>query len=545
MNAPEQSSSIACPDVRISVRDFGPIAHGTVDLRPLTIFVGPSNTGKTYFAILVYALHGILNGFSRLPVKNTRREFFGLGRPYGKSSVGSADVAEEELQDVLGKLEAAGRPFTFSDLPKSVYDVVEANIKDPSLLGADLRAELERCFALESVSDVVRMSGHANKMTISLNLSEEGRNLWNFSMDTSISDSDVITDGRIEDLVLFTEGWSESESSKILSRIQHLVREKEQNRGSLPDSWFFSAHGVGDLFEEIIHRAAGSNYVGTHYLPAARSGIMQSHRVIASSLVARSARAGLEQFPEVPMFSGVMADFLQRLILYDEGSRYGFALQQLARGGASSVRISDLADALELETLAGGIHVSKSPLAGYPEFVYRPNETEEDIRLSRASSMVSELAPVVLFLRGAVGTGDMLIIEEPEAHLHPAAQTQMATTLARLVRAGVRVVVTTHSDWLLKEIGNLMREGELDERVEENESEASLPCSLRSSDVGIWLFRRNGTSTGSTVEEIPFDRIEGVEPQDYEDVAEALYNRSADLQNRLEETSRETRNRHE
>ena len=55
--------------------------------------------------------------------------------------------------------------------------------------------------------------------------------------------------------------------------------------------------------------------------------------------------------------------------------------------------------------------------------------------------MVSELAPVVLFLRGAIDHGDMLIIEEPEAHLHPAAQTQMAVALARMVRAGVRVVV--------------------------------------------------------------------------------------------------------
>ena len=36
---------------------------------------------------------------------------------------------------------------------------------------------------------------------------------------------------------------------------------------------------------------------------------MQSHRVIASSLVARSARAGLEQFPVVPTFSGVDGRF--------------------------------------------------------------------------------------------------------------------------------------------------------------------------------------------------------------------------------------------
>ena len=97
----------------------------------------------------------------------------------------------------------------------------------------------------------------------------------------------------------------------------------------------------------------------------------------------------------------------------------------------------------------------------YPEFVYRPQGVKQNIRLSRASSMVSELMPVVLLMRGHLKPGDTLIIEEPEAHLPLAAQTQMAKTLAALVRAGVRVVVTTHSDWLLQERANLVREGEL------------------------------------------------------------------------------------
>ena len=39
------------------------------------------------------------------------------------------------------------------------------------------------------------------------------------------------------------------------------------------------------------------------------------------------------------------------------------------------------------------------------------------------------------------------------------------------------------------------------------------------------------------MEEIPYDRIEGVEPAEYAEVSEALYNRSAGLQNRLAETA--------
>ena len=204
-----------------------------------------------------------------------------------------------------------------------------------------------------------------------------------------------------------------------------------------------------------------------------------------------------------------------------------------------------MASALEQETLAGRILTTRSAAGGYPEFVYRPRETKQDIRLTRASSMVSELAPIVLFLRGLVHPGDTFIIEEPEAHLHPAAQTQMAMTLARLVRAGVRVVVTTHSDWLLHEIANLMREGELGGSLGESSLRDSLPAWLSPQEVGIWLFNREDEVAGSTTEEIPFDRIEGVEPKDYQEVAEALYNRSAELQNRLEEMEKNERNARE
>lgn len=52
------------PNVDIAVRNFGPIAEATIDLRPLTVFVGPSNTGKTYFSTLVNALHRTFDGFS-------------------------------------------------------------------------------------------------------------------------------------------------------------------------------------------------------------------------------------------------------------------------------------------------------------------------------------------------------------------------------------------------------------------------------------------------------------------------------------------------
>jgi len=61
-----------------------------------------------------------------------------------------------------------------------------------------------------------------------------------------------------------------------------------------------------------------------------------------------------------------------------------------------------------------------------------------------ASSMVKELAPLYLCLRYLVEPDELLIIDEPEMNLHPAAQVQIIEFLAMLVQAGLKVLITTH-----------------------------------------------------------------------------------------------------
>ena len=528
MNGPEITEAQEVPllrpvDVRLAVRDFGPIAEGEIKLRPLTVFVGPSNTGKTYLAVLMYALHRVFGGFPRLPLFHPYARF-AFPSPGGRrvflrrrrALETDKPLSREVLRELRDKLNAEGRPFKLSDLPKRLREALESDVHDPDAFGAELAAELQRCFDLESVSEIIRRPERCNA-AVSLEVSEKEQKLWQFNMHAS--PDDITVDGRVEDAILLYGGRAAKKpaTNRRFKQFRRLVESDRSDPFLLEELLEFIAHPD----EELRNR-------DTFYLPAVRGGIMQSHRVIASALVSRSTRAGFERIPQIPTFSGGVADFMQRLILYDEGE-------------TASKRIARMAGTLEAETLAGRILTTRSVAGGYPEFVYRPRETEEDIRLTRASSMVSELAPVVLFLRGIVGPGDTLIIEEPEAHLHPAAQTQMAITLARLIRAGVRVVVTTHSDWLLQEIANLMREGEMEDSPDGSDGPAakdSLPAWLSPREVGIWLFSRDRQEAGSRVEEIPFDRIEGVQPRDYEEVAEALYNRSAELQNRLAERER-------
>ena len=78
------------------------------------------------------------------------------------------------------------------------------------------------------------------------------------------------------------------------------------------------------------------------------------------------------------------------------------------------------------------------------------------IPLHRASSSARGLSDLYFFLRHVARKDHLLIIDEPESHLDTANQIQLARLLARCVRAGLKVLITTHSDYLIKEFNNLI-----------------------------------------------------------------------------------------
>ena len=78
------------------------------------------------------------------------------------------------------------------------------------------------------------------------------------------------------------------------------------------------------------------------------------------------------------------------------------------------------------------------------------------IPLHLASSSARGLSDLYFFLRHAARRNHLLIIDEPESHLDTANQILLARLLARLVQAGLKVLVTTHSDYIVKEINNLI-----------------------------------------------------------------------------------------
>ena len=70
---------MAVNNLNIEVSNLGPIEHGSVSVRPLTILIGPNNTGKTYFAQVLYSVRkAIANAEPRRDMRLSAEELRGL-----------------------------------------------------------------------------------------------------------------------------------------------------------------------------------------------------------------------------------------------------------------------------------------------------------------------------------------------------------------------------------------------------------------------------------------------------------------------------------
>lgn len=84
------------------------------------------------------------------------------------------------------------------------------------------------------------------------------------------------------------------------------------------------------------------------------------------------------------------------------------------------------------------------------------------LTLREGSSSVSSLLLLAIFLTQGPGEDSqgistrMLMIDEPELNQHPKNQTRLARLFARLVNRGVKVFITTHSDYFIREFNTLL-----------------------------------------------------------------------------------------
>lgn len=173
------------------------------------------------------------------------------------------------------------------------------------------------------------------------------------------------------------------------------------------------------------------------YLPASRTGFMLTYKqLLEQSIQANFSQTALGDRGALTL---PYVDFLQLITKFE------------------SPRANALADHLMpfLETYMtdGSFKIKRTIL---PDFQYTPKDVGADMPLYITSSVITELAPLSLLLQSGINF-KTIIIEEPEAHLHPALQKRMAQFIVRLVNNRKSVWVTTHSDTVLQHVNNMLK----------------------------------------------------------------------------------------
>ena len=492
----------------LSVKDFGPIAEATIELRPLTVFVGASNTGKSYMAILLYALHRFFGARGAGRRTGPRALFQHLSRLAQEDEPRERERLRKVREWVRTLEPPSGQSRVDIALPHSVAELVRPVLEDVGGLAPELDAEISRCFGVSATQSLIRKSGRKSSYVALRRGAYPGSgHEQNVSYDVTISRSQPQLCASIPANVPLRV---RADGRAIQWWLQTTVD------SSRTDTLMWMSRELADL---VLPHVVSPVHKPIHYLPADRAGVMHAHRVVVSSLIGRASRAGLDVESPLPALSGVLADFLERLIeLGHEESSLGVTAQ--------------LAERLEEGILGGAVGIRRSTV-GYPSFHYQPANWKKDLALMNTSSMVSELAPVVLYLRHVVHPGDVLIIEEPESHLHPAMQVAFTRFLATVVHKGVRVVITTHSEWVLETLANLVRLSEVDKSRRKEVSPDGI--ALTPDQVGAWLFEKRKRPNGSVVKEIPLDVASGTFPAGFDEVTETLYNNWAEIANLVAE----------
>ncbi|AGA72663.1 hypothetical protein CXG50_06370 [Pseudomonas plecoglossicida] len=256
---------------------------------------------------------------------------------------------------------------------------------------------------------------------------------------------------------------------------------------------------------------------GIYYLPASRSGLYQalsSFGAIIAELTKK--RALFRSKIELPGISAQLSDYYIKLTEINTKATK-----------ATNPFFDEITSKIENEILQGSINFDSTT----KKLFYTPQGTKLRLDLSATSSMVSELGPVVAYFRHILSnpakpdkklerylgsarqknirSKQILIVEEPEAHLHPENQIKVTEIYAQLAQQGISVVLTSHSNYIFNKLSNLIIGKKIDP--------SQVKCDLFS-----WS---DGETETTSIETNEF----GIEDHNFADASEFLLHEKIDL----------------
>ena len=225
-------------------------------------------------------------------------------------------------------------------------------------------------------------------------------------------------------------------------------------KGGKRAEWNFSAEGDDDMLEQLTSDVdprvfTQSLFTDTcHYLQAERIGPRTSFQV-SDDQVRRHNQLGPK--------GQYAAHFLS------VHARRPIALRSLAHPEAKSDALADQVEAW-INSVSPGTRIHTTALEQIDVVNLRysfvtDRAVSNEFRATNVGFGLTYTLPILVAILSSQRDG-LLLLENPEAHLHPKGQVEIGRLLARAAEAGVQVVMETHSDHILNGMRIAVHQGE-------------------------------------------------------------------------------------
>ena len=259
-----------------------------------------------------------------------------------------------------------------------------------------------------------------------------------------------------------------------------------------------------------------------YYFPASRTGFVLAFDEIVSGVL-RDRFGGK---PTATKLTEPTIDFISKFADIKSGKFDKGILRSRFLNLKKDENLEKVFDFINKKIIFGDIIEEKSE-ENYTQFFLKPKTSNNNIEMHLASSSVVELLPLIIFLKHFNSLkGKFLVIEEPEAHFHPKSQIEIARLLVMLVNLGAKVLITTHSDYILNEINNCIKLNNVEtEKQEEYLNELELPeeIIIEKERVKAYLFKEKDKKV--EVSELEIDNY-GISNENFDDVLDELLDRT-------------------
>ena len=403
--------------MKIKFSNLGSIQETELDLRPLTVIIGPNNSGKTYIAYSIYGL------WQR--VRRTLNMYKGqLDFKQENQGGWSLQIDNNLLDFFVRDAEEMAKSFQGSSL--------ESFFQDSS----------HKLFSKTLFSIII--SRQEVEDAINLLTQQESFFLEIFHLSYGISIKIKISR---QNNTLFFKTQSQNQENNI-NENKILIEDFHQT--NTPEIYFI------DVIKQIIF----SNKIFA--FPAERNAFINTYKMLANRryqllkqtqrelLSISSSERQLDLLKEQGdiRYPQPVEDFLDFLSEIE--------LQEIPKTNSSNKNeFQKLADEIEKQLQNKNKTNLKSTKLGGKEIKVLVKKGLE-IDIYNASSSIKQLAPLLLYLRYRASKGDFLVIDEPEMNLHSESQAKLLEALSILVNLGVRILLTTHSPYVMAHLENLV-----------------------------------------------------------------------------------------